>query len=67
MSRTTDRKDRDQLWRITSLEDDVDRLEAEASTFDSRLSKTTGIIVGLLISVATAAIILALQLGIGGK
>lgn len=50
--------------RVWALNDDMDRADRVIDNFDKRLGKMQGILVGILISVTTAAILLALQLGV---
>lgn len=71
MSRTQDRKDAELPWRVAWLEQDQDRsdewrseVDRKVEAFDRRLGKMLWVLVGILVSVATASIMLALQLAV---
>lgn len=50
--------------RLRLIEDDLDTLESELHTMNDRLSKILWALIGLLISVTTAAILLAVNIGV---
>lgn len=64
MGRATDRTGFSDVVRLRLLEDDVDGFEDAMRGVNERLSKILWAIVGVLISVSTSAILLALNLGV---
>lgn len=62
MGRTADRRDQSSEVRIVWLEADADDFESDLSLLDSRISRILWTMVGLLVSIATAATLLALNL-----
>lgn len=76
MSRQEDRKDFDERTRLRLVEGDLDKVDESFNRFaerfekqleatNDRLGKIMWALVGLLISVATACIMLAVNLGVG--
>ncbi len=66
MSRVTERKGFDEPTRITLLETDEDKNDEEKETIRQELRSMSRIMMGLLVSVATAAILLAINVIIQG-
>lgn len=64
MGRATDRSGFSDVVRLRLLEDDVDAHEDVMRGVNERLSKILWAVVGVLISVSTSAILLALNLGV---
>lgn len=64
MGRATDRAGFSDVVRLRLLEDDVDAHEDAMRGVNERLSKILWAVVGVLISVSTSAILLALNLGV---
>ena len=62
MSRVGERKDFDVPVRTTLLESDADKLEEGLEGFRLELRGIRNVLVGLLISIATAAVLLAINL-----
>ena len=65
MSRAQDREGFQQPVRLRLIETDIDSLESMLDDLRKELKSMRAVMVGILISVATAAILLALNLGIG--
>lgn len=62
MSRQAERQALAVDTRLLLAERDLDDHETELKTFDDRLGKMLGILVGILVSTTTAAVLLALNL-----
>lgn len=66
MSRAAARAGFTDKVRLRLLEDDADEHDTAMARIDERLSKILWALVGVLISVATSAVLLAINLGVGG-
>lgn len=64
MSRTAERAGMDHPTRLYLVEKDADDHEERLDAFDARLGKILWALVGVLISTATSAILLALNLAV---
>lgn len=64
-SRSTIRKGFTQAVRITLIEDDIDTVETVMSDLAGELKAIKNVLIGLLISITTAAVVLALNLATG--
>lgn len=64
MGRTADREKHTPDVRIAWAEADLDEIVADIAALDARLSKMLWVMVGVLISTTTAAILLALNLAV---
>lgn len=64
MNRAAHRSGMPDKVRLTLVEDDLDKLEAHFVQVEERLSKILWAVMGVLISVATSAILLAINLGV---
>lgn len=62
VGRAADRRDYDEKYHFIVIDDDLDRFEAGQAKIDSRLASLQRIGIGLLVSMTTAAIMLALNL-----
>ncbi len=62
MSRVEERKEFEVPVRVTLLEGDVDRGDEALEAFRQELRGIRNVLVGLLVSVSTAAILLAINL-----
>lgn len=66
MSRMAERSDLSEVVRLRLLEKDQDEFEADLSTglgeLRSELAKIKGVLLGILVSVTTAALLLAINL-----
>ena len=65
MSRADTRTHFDTTTRLTLLEADVDELHQAVDNMTGRLDKILWVLVGLLVSVATSCILLAINIGVG--
>lgn len=65
MARAGDRRDHDDSTRITLLERDVEDLISDLADMRVSTQRMVGILMGILVSTATAAILLALNLVVG--
>lgn len=65
MSRSQERQNHPIEFRVVLLEGDADHHEEEIVVLEGRLSRMLGILVGILVSTTTAAILLALNLVVG--
>ena len=65
MSRVEARKDFDERTRLRLVEGDLDTIDTELHVTNDRLNKILWALVGLLISVTTASILLAINIGVG--
>ncbi len=65
MSRATARAAFTEEVRLRLVEDDLDEHETLMAAVTERLSKILWAVVGVLISVTTSAILLAINLGVG--
>lgn len=65
MSRVENRKSFDSGTRLSLVEGDLDQFDNELHTTNERLSKILWALVGLLISVTTACVLLAINIGVG--
>lgn len=64
-SRNADRRDHDDHTRIVLLEKDVDDIALDFAELKMSTQRMVGILMGILVSTATAAILLALNLVVG--
>ena len=64
-SRNADRRDHDDRTRIVLLEKDVDDISGDLVELRMSTQRMVGIMMGILVSTATAAILLALNLVVG--
>lgn len=64
MSRLEERKGFDEPVRITLLESDADKAEEGLEAFRLELRGIRNVLVGLLLSIATAAVLLAINLAV---
>ena len=62
MSRVEERKDFDEQVRVTLLESDADKAEKGLEAFRLELRGIRNVLVGLLLSIATAAVLLAINI-----
>ena len=62
MSRSAERNALDNSTRFLLAEKDLDDHESDIKAFDERLGKMLWVMVGILISTTTAAVLLALNL-----
>lgn len=65
MTRATARAQFTEKVRLRLVEDDLDEHDAVMAAIGDRLSKILWAVVGVLISVTTSAILLAINLGVG--
>lgn len=52
--------------RIRLLEDDMDTAEAVQSRIEGKVDRMTGILTGVLVTLATSTVMLGLNIAIGG-
>lgn len=64
VGRASDRAGFTDNVRLRLLEDDADELHAAVTSMNDRLGKILWAVVGVLISVTTSAVLLALSLGV---
>lgn len=64
MSRSGDRKEHPVDLRLVLLENDSDDFEKEIDALESRINKMLWTMVGILVSTATAAILLSINLAV---
>lgn len=65
-SRTQARKHLADVLRVERLEEDADEFEKDLTLVLKRLDRMNGLLVGILISLATGAVLLALNLAATG-
>lgn len=65
MARTPDRKGLDVEFRFLLAEGDLDRFEVAIGELTDKLGRILWAMLGLLVSVTTAAVLLALNLAVG--
>ena len=66
-SRVDARRDFDDKTRLRLVEGDLDSFDNELHVTNERLSKILWALVGLLISVTTACILIAINVGVGAR
>lgn len=62
MSRATDRQAFDELVRVSLLETDMDDIDAEFAKLSDAIDGMRKVLVSILVSTATAAVLLAVNL-----